>query len=77
MIQGDTLQYLDHVDIHSAGNSELSFSTIGRRLLLCQHKCSGCIIAAIGFGGYLGSIVQLGLDQLHDASSTEIKSFTI
>ena len=35
------------------------------------------IIVAIGFGGYLGSIVQLGLDQLHDASSTEIKSFTI
>ena len=28
-IQSHTLQYLDHVDIHSAGNSELSFSIIG------------------------------------------------
>ena len=33
------------------------------------------IIMAIGFGGYQASIVQLGLDQLHDASTTEIKSF--
>ena len=35
------------------------------------------IFMAIGFGGYQASIVQLGLDQLHDASTTEIKSFIV
>ena len=32
---------------------------------------------AIGFGGYGANIIQFGLDQLHDASTTEIKSFII
>ena len=48
-IQSDTLQCLDHVNCHSVSNSELSFSTTGRRLLLCQHKCSGCIIHYCGY----------------------------
>ena len=32
-------------------------------------------IMAIGFGGYQANIVQFGLDQLHDASTTEITAF--
>ena len=35
------------------------------------------LIIGVGFGGFLVSIVQFGLDQLHDASTTEIKSFII
>ena len=34
-------------------------------------------IMGVGFGGFLVSIVQFGLDQLHDASTNEIKSFII
>ena len=34
-------------------------------------------IAAIGFGGYQANIIQFGLDQLYDASTTEIKSFIV
>ena len=34
-------------------------------------------VIAIGLGGFLASIVQFGLDQLHDASTSEIKSFII
>ena len=34
-------------------------------------------IMAIGLGGFQASIIQFGLDQLHDASTTEIKSFII
>ena len=30
---------------------------------------------AIGFGGYLANIIQFGLDQLQDASTTEITAF--
>ena len=30
---------------------------------------------AIGFGGYQANVVQLAIDQLHDASTAEIKSF--
>ena len=33
------------------------------------------LVISVGFGGFLVSIVQFGLDQLHDASTTEIKSF--
>ena len=33
-----------------------------------------CLLS-IGLGGFQANIVQLGLDQLHDASTTEIKSF--
>ena len=33
------------------------------------------IIMAIGFGGYQANVVQLAIDQLHDASTAEIKSF--
>ena len=35
------------------------------------------LITAVGLGGFLVSIIQFGLDQLHDASTTEIKSFII
>ena len=35
------------------------------------------LVISVGFGGFLVSIVQFGLDQLHDASTTEIKSFII
>ena len=33
------------------------------------------IFMAIGFGAYQTNILQFGMDQLHDASTTEIKSF--
>ena len=33
------------------------------------------LIVAIGFGGFQSNIVQLGIDQLADASTTEIRSF--
>ena len=33
------------------------------------------VIVAIGFGGYQANIIQFGLDQLQDASSTEITAF--
>ena len=34
-------------------------------------------LTAIGFGGYQANIIQFGLDQLYDASTTEIKSFIV
>jgi peptide/histidine transporter 3/4 len=34
-----------------------------------------CIIMAIALGGFQSNIIQLGIDQLSDASSTEITSF--
>ena len=34
-------------------------------------------IMGVGFGGFFVNIIQLGLDQLHDASTTEIKSFIV
>ena len=34
-------------------------------------------VLAIGLGGFQASIIQFGLDQLHDASTSEIKSFII
>ena len=33
------------------------------------------VIVAVGFGGFQTNIVQLGIDQLTDASTTEIRSF--
>ena len=35
------------------------------------------LVTAVGLGGFQASIIQFGLDQLHDASTTEIKSFII
>ena len=35
-----------------------------------------CLIG-IGFGAFQSIIIQFGLDQLHDASTTEIKSFIV
>ena len=35
------------------------------------------VFMAIGLGGYQANIIQLGIDQLRDASTTEIKSFII
>ena len=32
---------------------------------------------AVGFGGYGANIIQFGMDQLHDASTTEITSFIV
>ena len=32
-------------------------------------------IMAIGFGGYMANIIQFGLDQLQDSSTTEITAF--
>ena len=34
-------------------------------------------LVSIGLGGFQANIIQFGLDQLHDASTTEIKSFII
>jgi hypothetical protein len=34
-------------------------------------------LISIGVGAFQSNIVQFGLDQLHDASTTEIKSFII
>ena len=34
-------------------------------------------IMVIGHGGFLINIIKFGLDQLHDALTTEIKSFII
>jgi ABC-type Fe3+-siderophore transport system permease subunit len=34
-------------------------------------------LMSIGFGAFQSNIVQFGLDQLHDASTTEIKSFIV
>jgi hypothetical protein len=31
----------------------------------------------VGLGGFLVSIIQFGLEQLHDASTTEVKSFIV
>ena len=33
------------------------------------------VVTLIGFGGYQANIIQFGIDQLHDASTDEIKSF--
>ena len=78
-IQSDTLQYLDHVDCHSIGNSELGHGTIGRWIFHYQHKdtYSAFSLTAIGLGAYQANIIQFGLDQLYDASTTEIKSFIV
>ena len=35
------------------------------------------VIMAIGLGGYQANIIQFGLDQLYDASTTEITSFIV
>ena len=35
------------------------------------------VLMAIGLGGYHVNIIQFGLDQLYDASTTEIKSFIV
>ena len=35
------------------------------------------LVMAVGLGGFQASIIQFGLDQLHDASTSEIKSFII
>ena len=32
-------------------------------------------IMAVGFGGYQANVIQFGLDQLQDASTTEITAF--
>ena len=32
---------------------------------------------AVGFGGFQATIIQFGVDQLHDASTSEIKSFIV
>ena len=34
-------------------------------------------IMGVGLGGFVVNIIQFGLDQLHDASTTEIKSFIV
>ena len=34
-------------------------------------------IMSIGLGAFQSNIIQFGLDQLHDASTTEIKSFIV
>ena len=35
------------------------------------------VFMAIGLGGYQANIIQFGMDQLHDASTTEITAFII
>ena len=33
------------------------------------------VIGTTGFGGFQANIIQFGIDQLHDASTSEITSF--
>ena len=35
------------------------------------------IVVVLGFGGFQANIIQFGIDQLHDASSSEISSFIL
>ena len=42
-----------------------------RKLFLCVHSLS----FQLGIGGYQADIIQLGIDQLNDASTEEIKCF--
>ena len=48
------------------------YSTINTKLFIALFS-----LTAIGLGGYGANIVQFGLDQLYDASTTEIKSFIV
>ena len=49
-----------------------AYSQINVKVFLVIH-----IIMAIGLGGFQANIIQFGLDQLYDASTTEIKAFII
>ena len=48
------------------------YSSINSKIQLLLYA-----FIAIGFGGYGANIIQFGMDQLHDASTTEITSFIV
>ena len=48
------------------------YSTINTKILIALF-----LLTAIGLGAYQANIIQFGLDQLYDASTTEIKSFIV
>jgi hypothetical protein len=68
------------VDCISDSNNELCFSILQSKLPYDINKnvlTVTLLLMGVGLGGFLVSIVQFGLDQLHDASTTEIKSFIL
>ena len=56
-------------------------SSIAAELVTTYHSAHRIVLnvflslVCVGFGGYQANIIQFGIDQLHDASTTEIKSF--
>ena len=48
------------------------YSTINTKIFIVLFS-----LTAIGLGAYQANIIQFGLDQLYDASTTEIKSFIV
>ena len=48
------------------------YSSVISKIQLLLHA-----FLAVGFGGYGANIIQFGMDQLHDASTTEITSFIV
>ena len=64
------------MDCSSDSNDDLHFSILHHSINTTVLDVT-LLIMAVGLGGFLVSIIQFGLDQLHDASTTEIKSFII
>ena len=58
-----------------------TLSSVVARLVESYSKANKCVtiaagfVTAIGFGGYQANVIQFGLDQLQDASTTEITAF--
>ncbi len=58
-------------------------AVVGQLIKIYDHQAKNIIqpilfcLTSIGFGAFQSNIVQFGLDQLHDASTTEIKSFIV
>ncbi len=58
----------------------VTVSAVVEQLNVTYHKTVQTVLfclISIGLGGFQANIVQLGLDQLHDGSTTEIMSFVI
>ena len=62
------LAMISSVTVYSSQNYR-DINKIVLNVVLC--------IMGVGFGGFLVNIIQFGLDQLHDALTTEIKSFIV
>ena len=58
----------------SSVNAQLvgGYSSINTKVLMVL-----LVLTAAGLGGYYANIIQFALDQLYDASTTEIKSFIV